>query len=379
MSRSIKRAFMSLIGIHDELYGLDHAILNVTVPPDKLWMNMGYWKDTTSFPHACQALLDQVLLFAGLLSQQNIPAITPSFPSHSRERETTVKRSQYEQHAKIRLIDVGFGCGDQSLYLTRKLDRIIEPSETPLPESAVDAGNNGDGTTASNQDFRPLFDSYIGINITPSQVDIAKKRLLKASSEDHTSSLHSTPKVELFVADAGNPASWDLRLKEAVYSRVAHNTEQDAKPAAKVQTWLLALDTLYHFKPSRTPLFECAHRDMQASIMAFDLLLSESASLWDRFRLRLMCLVAGIPYSNFMTEKEYRAMLGLAGYEQDMIDMQNISKDVFAGIADYIRRRELELETYGMTVGKFKAPAKVFDWWARSGVVQGFVVIAHRT
>lgn len=28
-----------------ELYGLDHAILSVEVPPAKgMWMNMGYWK-----------------------------------------------------------------------------------------------------------------------------------------------------------------------------------------------------------------------------------------------------------------------------------------------------------------------------------------------
>jgi hypothetical protein len=28
-----------------ELYGLDHAILSVEVPPTKgMWMNMGYWK-----------------------------------------------------------------------------------------------------------------------------------------------------------------------------------------------------------------------------------------------------------------------------------------------------------------------------------------------
>lgn len=287
------------------------------------------------------------------------------------------KRSQCEQHATIRLIDVGFGCGDQSLYLTN-LRRLIMPPETPFSMSAADAGNESDGIMASNQDFLPLFDSYIGINITPSQVDMAKKRLLKASGGDYTSSLRSTPKVEVFVADAGNPASWDLELKEAVYSGVAPHAKQDTQSTAKMQTWLLALDTLYHFKPSRMPLFECAYREIQASIMAFDLLMSESASLWDRCRLRLMCLVTGIPYSNFITEKEYRAMLALAGYEQDMIDMQDISEDVFAGIADYIRTREAGLEMYGMTVGKFKAPAKIFDWWARSGVVKGFVVIAHR-
>lgn len=40
-----------------ELYGLDHAILSVEVPPAKgMWMNMGYWK-------VC-SVLRQIVLFA---------------------------------------------------------------------------------------------------------------------------------------------------------------------------------------------------------------------------------------------------------------------------------------------------------------------------
>jgi hypothetical protein len=264
--------------------------------------------------------------------------------------------------SSIKLIDVGFGCGDQSLYLTRKVHRIITPSGA----SSADLDKASD-SSESRQEAGPLFDSYVGINITPSQVELAQKRL--ASGDVST----STPNVEVFLADAGNPGSWDSKLKEIVYSGVA-NTKQ----SAKTQIWLLALDTMYHFKPSRMPLFECAYRDMQASIMAFDLLMSDNASLWDRFRLRLMCLFTGIPYSNFMTEKEYKAMLARAGYEEDRIEMQDISEHVFAGIAHYIRTKEAELRVYGMTLGKFKAAGSAFDWWATSGVIRGFVMVAHR-
>ena len=27
------------------LYGFEHAVLNVEVPPKSMWMNMGYWED----------------------------------------------------------------------------------------------------------------------------------------------------------------------------------------------------------------------------------------------------------------------------------------------------------------------------------------------
>ena len=29
---------------NDRLYGLDHAILNIELPPKYLWMNLGYWE-----------------------------------------------------------------------------------------------------------------------------------------------------------------------------------------------------------------------------------------------------------------------------------------------------------------------------------------------
>jgi hypothetical protein len=41
---SIRRTFKSIFGGHEDIYALDHAIINVAVPPEHMWMNMGYWK-----------------------------------------------------------------------------------------------------------------------------------------------------------------------------------------------------------------------------------------------------------------------------------------------------------------------------------------------
>lgn len=27
-----------------EMYGLDHAVLNIQLPPQTMWMNLGYWE-----------------------------------------------------------------------------------------------------------------------------------------------------------------------------------------------------------------------------------------------------------------------------------------------------------------------------------------------
>lgn len=293
------------------------------------------------------------------------------------ETESNKENPKIGEHQSLRLVDVGLGCGDQSLYLTRNVHIA-----TIAPESA--ARNDiieGDSVKTNNTELRPLFDSYVGINITRPQADLARNRLLKAHEEKSADSVRWTPEMKIFAADAAKPALWDPELKKAAFVAEPTESEQNhlqTNVDAEEHTWLLALDTLYHFKPSRKPLFECAYKDMQASLMAFDLLMGESASFWDKLYLRLICLVSGMPYSNFMTIKEYEAMLVHAGYEPERICMEDISEHVFAGIAEYIRTREAELRLYGMTLGKYKAPGKIFDWWAKSGVIKGFVIVAHR-
>jgi hypothetical protein len=145
-----------------------------------------------------------------------------------------------------------------------------------------------------------------------------------------------------------------------------------------VSTWLLALDTMYHFRPSRLPLLHYAHDTLHASFMAFDLILSEKASWRQRLTLRLVCWLTGSPFSNFITEEDYIPMLVNAGYDPSGISIRDVSRQVFPGISGYLSRRVKEAQPYGMKMGKFHAAEIVFGWWARSGVVRGIVVVARR-
>lgn len=249
----------------------------------------------------------------------------------------------------MKLVDVGIGCGDQSLYLTSRLSKRL---------------------SSKTQESKPLFDSYVGVTIAQSQADFARERLLKNSSSSSSPSTTTTPKAQIFAANAADPTSWNPELTKATTSSTTTKNP--------TQTWLLALDTLYHFTPSRKPLLKHAYQDLQASFMAFDLLLSDTPSFWDKLPMRAICLVAGMPFSNLLTRKGYEDMLVGVGYERGMIEMRDVSGDVFGGIAGYIREKDVELGRFGMGVGKFKGPAKVFDWWARSGVIRGFVVVARR-
>ncbi|KAL6231788.1 hypothetical protein BDW75DRAFT_243579 [Aspergillus navahoensis] len=346
------------------LYGLDHAVLNLPLPPPSMWMNLGYWKDTTDFPTACAALLDQVLITASLLDQ-NADAI-PSSPEK-----------------RMRLLDVGIGCGDQSLRILgyrhkRGLGMRSGETETACQAGAGDAEDD-------TSPRAPLFDSYVGITSMPVQAQFAKQRVESLEENLHAlppslsgekredKHLISSNRAQIFCADAADPSTWNVELKSSLPPAPTQETEEN---------WLLALDTLYHFSPSRLPLFKYTCSTIHASLMAFDLLLpTPRPSLWTRLILRILCLFTGAPYTNFLTEEEYTALLVEAGYDASKISFRDISRDVFGGIAGFINSREEVLKRYGLGgskgLGKFTGAGKVFGWWARTGVVRGVIIVAR--
>jgi hypothetical protein len=257
--------------------------------------------------------------------------------------------------SKFRVIDLGFGCGDQSIYLA---------------QLARKTRRTGDSATDSPRRF--LLDSYVGLTIIPSQFRFTKKRLFSSSDTNLS-------RFKLFCADGAKPSTWTKDIHEAATDTSTKEDGTDVGPATPNQaTWVLALDTLYHFIPSREPIFCHAFGQLDASIMAFDLLLSDTPSIWDLILLRLVCLFAATPFSNFLTITEYRSQLVAAGYDRNKIEIRDISDHVFAGMASFIERRDGELRNIGMAIGRYRAAGKVFKWWARSGIVRGCIVVARR-
>ena len=111
------------------------------------------FQSTLDFPEACRALLDQVLT-AGLLADKS---------------------------QSVRLVDVGCGCGDQSLYLTSL------PQNSPTAIDALGSGFEATPTSDSTPHSRfhqeatsRLIDTYIGITLEPAQATLAQKRLQNA-------------------------------------------------------------------------------------------------------------------------------------------------------------------------------------------------------
>lgn len=246
----------------------------------------------------------------------------------------------------LSIIDLGFGCGDQCLYIR---DTLANTSQ----DEKADQGSL-------------RLKAYVGLTLEESHFRIAQERLNARESPTNET-------IYIFCADAANPASWTAETKNAI-SR-AHQTDDGGQHH---ETWILGLDTLYHFQPSRWHVVEYASKTLGASIMAFDLCIAEDLTMWQRIVIKMLAVLGQSPSVNWGTISEYRDRLVDAGYARDNIEIQDISEHVFGPLHSFMKRRETELEQHGMSIGRYRYAAKMFGWWHRTGAVRGCIAIARK-
>ncbi|KAJ2903646.1 hypothetical protein MKZ38_009589 [Zalerion maritima] len=281
---------------HTDIYSLAHARLNIKMPPETMWMNMGYWEKTNDFPAACEALLLEVLKDAGLLSTDSVPgALLPS----------QLFSNNDSLYSGLSVLDLGFGCGDQSLFL----DKIF-----------------GGDSSASHRAETPQLDfNYVGLTLNKSQHAHAESRAveLEAFQRGH---------LRLFQEDAAKPETWGRGTVNSIRNLVGDTPDpsqpktRDATRKKQTQTWILALDTLYHFAPCRLPIFKYSRQALDASVMAFDLILSPDISFKSRCILKIVAMMAGCPADAFKTEKDYRDTLVRAGYKAEDVHLRDVTE-----------------------------------------------------
>ena len=246
----------------------------------------------------------------------------------------------------LSIVDLGFGCGDQCLYF----------------KDVFDSPRQREG----DNHWRQPLKAYIGITLDSAQFDIAQDRL--GSKQSDTNAV-----FEIHCADAGKPASWPVDIRNAI-SLACENNEGNENH----ENWLLGLDSLIHFQPTRWPVIEYANRKLGASLMAYDLCIAEKLSVWQRIMLRLMSFFGQSPVANWVTIQEYREQLVVAGYARENIEIHDISEYVFGPLAGFLRKREVVLQQYGLTIGRYQYAAKMFAWWHRTGMIRGCIIIARK-
>ncbi|KAL2880107.1 hypothetical protein SGCOL_004491 [Colletotrichum sp. CLE4] len=301
-----------------DVYDNDHWKLNVKVPFTTMWMNMGYWTNTdglhvTDFETACRNLLLEVLEEAQIFKDS-------------------------VQSSTLAILDLGVGCGDQSLELARLVNDL--------------------GVTGYCYAGLTLNEPQHRLALSRVQLEVSKLKLVDGT-------------VEIFCADAANPDTWNARVKSAVRSMVEHKTSDQHR-------WVLALDSMYHFFPSREPILNYAAKNLDASFVAFDLLLSDEASFRQRLLVKLIGLMMGCPAAAFVTVADYTKQLVDAGFDEKHIRFRDITEHVFPGLVSHIQSQNEALRPLGISVGKFKVAAKVFGWFAESKALRGTIVTARK-
>lgn len=170
---------------------------------------------------------------------------------------------------------------------------------------------------------------------------------------------------KLFCTNAAVPDKWRAPVRQAV----------DSVTEGFTQRWLLALDCLYHFSPSRKPLLEYNAKTLDANLMAFDLLLNPEASFWDTWKFRAIGVMMGCPVYTFLTKEQYEKQLVDCGYKSVVIE--DITKHVFPGVVRFLNDQERALSDYGVSLGGFKLAGRLFEWFGKSGAVKAVLVVAR--
>ncbi|ATY66480.1 hypothetical protein A9K55_000719 [Cordyceps militaris] len=313
--------------LRSDVYDLAHWKLNIRVPMQPMWMNLGYWRTARGekiqqMDQACAALLREVLRAADLLTGDAVA-----------EKELRGRRS-------IAILDVGFGCGDQTVELARALD------------------------APAWQRFR-----YVGLTLNPAQLQVAQQRVEREVASARRRGVALWPEsFRLLGADAARPESWARPVRTLV---------DGVADAALQERWLLALDCLYHFAPSRTPLLLYAARELRADLMAFDLVLNDKAFLSARVAARVVGRLAGCPLGAFLTEDAYTELLVDAGYERATVQIRDVTSAVFGGLVAHMEKQQRSLKPYGVSMGSMGVAKRIFDWIDRTGIIRAVIVVAR--
>jgi cyclopropane fatty-acyl-phospholipid synthase-like methyltransferase len=254
------------------------------------WGNLGHWpRPDMRYAEACAALADR-----------------------------TVEGLQLG--SGTRLIDVGFGCGEQVLHwIARHGVREIH-----------------------------------GLSLSHGQTALARDRLTGGGHGKIAQQLEQGSATDLY-------AWWSSRPKA------------DA---------VVALDCAYHFAPSRRVFLRQAASVLHPGgrLALSDIVVARPyLSLRQRALLAGMARLSRIPDANLLTAKDYRMQIGRAGFEIERFD--DLTATVFTPFGEWLARYRAALHPAirrGIAWTKYRATATFLRWAEEEQVLRYVVCVARR-
>lgn len=265
-----------------EFHDLAEAALNLESGGRTHWGNLGDWQDARTYPEACEALADR--LASGL-----------------RLDETT------------RLVDVGFGCGDQILHWIRRYG----------------------------------VRHVAGLNLSHSQTELARRRVAADGHSDIASGLQQGSVDAL--------AAWAARTGQAPVDAI------------------VALDCAYHFPSRRSFLRQAAEVLRPGGRIALsDVMLARpTLPLHRRALLGVMGHFSRIPSGNLVGRDDYLAQWRDAGLQVEAFE--DITEHVFQPFGTWLSRYRASLDpdvARRIDWKKYRATAAFLRWADREQVLR---------
>ncbi|KAF9185790.1 hypothetical protein BGZ50_002874 [Haplosporangium sp. Z 11] len=266
------------------MYGLQHAFLNLEVTG--WWFNMGLWEkddDTDVKDENGSAVKMKSMRF-----QDACKALV---------RKVT---SQLDINQESHILDVGFGCGDQDVYIAQ----LYEPAR------------------------------ITGITIEPIQHHAAENLIRRTT-------LPSETVIDLHVADASNLPEF-LDTTPSVFQYPAGSSLSSSTSTHNgTFSHVLSIDSAYHYNTRATFLKNASQvltPDTGRLAMA-DMLLARPPPTSRFGQLLFQAVFSGmqVPVENMKTMSEYKQDLIDAGFVD--IEIECIEDRVFPGLAGFIQEQ----------------------------------------
>ncbi|MCH2040517.1 MAG: class I SAM-dependent methyltransferase [Saccharospirillaceae bacterium] len=292
-----------------EFHNLAEQYLN---PPGRYWGNLGLWSRSTDDP--VNLLSDSADMLHGE-PQQYADACCAL---------ATTLAQQSKLNAQSRVLDIGFGCGDQLLFWL--------------------------------QHYR--IESLHGFNKSHSQTKLAQQRLRKQG--------------------------YDCAANQCCYGDIAELSElQWRQLGSQCIDRVMALDCIYHFSHRQSFLQRSQQLLISGGCLGFtDLVLLKPFSamtLKQRLLLRLMLAASRIPQHNLKTLEQQQQSLQSAGFQQ--IRYHDLSQNVMLGFANWLTAFKSRYQSrHGRFFWfKYQVTASFLTWAWEQRLLGYGVLVAYKT
>jgi 2-polyprenyl-3-methyl-5-hydroxy-6-metoxy-1,4-benzoquinol methylase len=205
-----------------------------------------------------------------------------------------------------RLLDTGFGCGDQLVVWLKEFK----------------------------------LSDVCGVNLSSSQTQYAQQKIAALQ-------LNADIRCELQVGDCCQPSAWQ-----------GLNQHFDR---------IIALDCIYHFTNKPQYYFLCKQRLLQGgALVVTDLLLnSHIKNILHKCILKTICYFSHIPFNNIKTFNEYQAELNMVGLT--ITTHKDISAQVFLPFGQWLKQYIADLSngqsvTVRLSWLKYRGTAAFLRW-----------------